>query len=56
MKPVKTSWDDFMQLVEQKMIENFGEVVCEHAKNPRNNQSLDDANGHVAHTGPVAIL
>lgn len=44
-------WVDFMQMVEQLMIEKYGAVVVEHAKNPRNRKMIDNANGYASNTG-----
>lgn len=49
---LNNSWTDFLELMERKLIETYGQVVVDHARNPRNNKPLQDANGYTSHTGP----
>jgi len=45
------SWNDFMKLVEQIMIEKYGKTVVDHANNPRNMQKIENENGYASNTG-----
>lgn len=50
--PEKEDWTSFMDLVEKIMLENYGEIIFDQIKNPRNNQPVEDSNGFIAFTGP----
>jgi nitrogen fixation NifU-like protein len=47
-----TAWDEFQELVKANMRKVYSENVVDHAMNPRNVGSMEDANGFARITGP----
>jgi len=47
-----TAWDEFQELVKADMRKVYSETVVDHATNPRNVGSMEDANGFARITGP----
>lgn len=48
---INDSWNDFMKIVEEMMIDQYGKIVVDHANNPRNMKMIEDANGYSSNTG-----
>jgi nitrogen fixation NifU-like protein len=48
---MSSSWDKFVELVREKMLENYSEAVVEHSMNPRNLGDMADADGFAKITG-----
>jgi len=44
-------WLDFMEMMEKMMVEQFGEIIVDHANYPRNTQRLTDPHTHASVTG-----
>jgi nitrogen fixation NifU-like protein len=49
---MSTAWEQFEEMVKEKMRENFSETVIEHAMDPKNLGSLEEYNGFADYTGP----
>ena len=49
---MSTAWEQFEEMVKEKMRGHFSETVIEHAMNPKNLGSLEEYNGFADYTGP----
>jgi nitrogen fixation NifU-like protein len=47
-----SAWEQFQEIVKEKMREHFSEIVVEHALNPRNVGDIEDYSGLANYTGP----
>lgn len=47
-----TGWDEFQKLAKADMRKVYSETVVDHATNPRNVSSMEEANGFARITGP----
>jgi nitrogen fixation NifU-like protein len=47
-----SAWEQFQEIVKEKMREHFSEIVVEHALNPRNVGDIEDYSGLADYTGP----
>ena len=47
-----TGWDEFQELAKADMRKVYSETVVDHATNPRNVSSMEEANGFARITGP----
>ena len=47
-----SAWEQFQEIVKEKMRENFSEMVIEHALNPRNVGDLEEYSSFGTITGP----
>jgi len=47
-----TAWDKFQELVKEEMKKVYSETVIDHAMNPRNLGSMENADGYARVTGP----
>lgn len=47
-----TAWDEFQELMKAEMRKVYSETVVDHAMNPRNVGSMDNADGYARITGP----
>jgi nitrogen fixation NifU-like protein len=47
-----TAWDEFQEIVKAEMRKVYSETVVDHAMNPRNVGSMENADGFASITGP----
>ena len=47
-----SAWEQFQEIVKEKMREHFSEIVVEHALNPRNVGDIEEYSGLADYTGP----
>ena len=47
-----TVWDEYQELVIDKMRKVYSETVIDHAMNPRNVGNIEAADGYASVTGP----